>query len=159
MVQESWIQEQHQPICLQNPQKPDISNIPTNLERNNNNNNKKWKALAIGKRIYKKNTIFVKYRQGSDGVAQVAFRWKHNLLKIDQDVLVFFNGGNRLKSESLLSKAWATEEEPRSNPSLNPKSCQPKPNSDHLWFPLEAHQMAKNGAQCHQGLGESNHLY
>ena len=61
---------------------------------------------------------------------EVAFRWKQNLLKFDQDVLVFFDGGNRLKSESLLSKAWATEEELRSNPSLNPKSCRPKPDSD-----------------------------
>ena len=141
---------------------------------------------------------------------EVAFRWKHNSLKFDQDLLAFFDGGNWLKSKLLLSKAWATEEEPWSNPSLNPKSCRPKPNSDplvvftgstgkewrmvvpsgteganvllhlshyiqclqmnpnladpslirtHLWYPLEAHQMAKNGAQCHQGLGESNHLY
>ena len=90
---------------------------------------------------------------------EVAFRWKHKFLKFDQDVLVFFDGGNRLKSESLLSKAWPTEEEPRSNLSLNPKSCRPKPNLTHLWYPLEAHQMTKNGAQCHQELGESNHLY
>ena len=61
---------------------------------------------------------------------EVAFSWKHNSLKFDQDVLAFLDGGNRLKSVSMSSKAWATEEEPRSSPSLNPKSCQPKPNSD-----------------------------
>ena len=43
---------------------------------------------------------------------EVAFRWKHNSLKFDQDVLAFFDGGNRLKLESLLSKAWAIVEEP-----------------------------------------------
>ena len=91
---------------------------------------------------------------------KVAFKWKQNSLKFDQDFLAFFDGGNRLKSVSMLSKAWATKEEPKTNPSLNPKSCQPKPNSDpFIWYPLAAHNIAKNGAQCNQGLGENNHLY
>ena len=43
----------------------------------------------------------------------IAFSWKHNSLKFDQDVLAFLDGGNKLKSVSMSSKAWATEEEPR----------------------------------------------
>ena len=66
----------------------------------------------------------------SNNATKAGIPWKYNSLKCDQDVLVFFNGGNILKLESLLSKAWAIEGEPGSNPSLNPKSSRPKPNSD-----------------------------
>ena len=115
MVQESRIQEQHQPICLQNPQKPDISNIPTNPERNNNN---KWKDLAIGKRIYNKNTIFVRYRQGSDGAAQVGDECTHGSIvefeKLGLQILighrVFFQFENweieRVCAQVLISELW-----------------------------------------------------
>ena len=55
--------------------------------------------------------LILQLKQAYLGI-EVAFRWKHNYLKFDHDVLAFFDGGNRLKSELLLSKAWATEEEP-----------------------------------------------
>ena len=54
--------------------------------------------------------LILQLKQAYLGI-EVAFRWKHNYLKFDHDVLAFFDGGNRLKSELLLSKAWATEEE------------------------------------------------
>ena len=63
---------------------------------------------------------------------KVVFRWRHISSKFDQDVLIFFNGGYRLKSEesSSLTKFWAIVEEPKSNPSLKvepiPKSGRPK---------------------------------
>ena len=55
--------------------------------------------------------LILQLKQAYLGI-EVAFKWKHNYLKFDHDVLAFFDGGNRLKSELLLSKAWATEEEP-----------------------------------------------
>ena len=67
---------------------------------------------------------------------KVVFRWRHISSKFDQDVLIFFNGGYKLKSEesSSLTKFWAIEEEPKSNPSLKvepiPISGRPKRKSD-----------------------------
>ena len=67
---------------------------------------------------------------------KVVFRWRHISSKFNQDVLIFFDGGYKLKSEesSSLTKFWAIEEEPKSNPSLKvesiPKSDRPKCKSD-----------------------------
>ncbi|KAL0009377.1 hypothetical protein SO802_010879 [Lithocarpus litseifolius] len=63
---------------------------------------------------------------------KVVFRRRHISSEFDQDVLIFFEGGYKLKSEesSSLTKFWAIEKEPKSNPSLKvepiPKSGRPK---------------------------------
>ena len=42
---------------------------------------------------------------------KVVFRWRHISSKFNQDVLIFFDGGYKLKSEesSSLTKFWAIE--------------------------------------------------
>ena len=67
---------------------------------------------------------------------KVVFRWRHISSKFDQDVVIFFDGGYKLKSEesSSLTKFWAIEEETKSNPSPKvepiPISGRPKRKSD-----------------------------
>ena len=75
---------------------------------------------------------------------KVVFKWRHISSKFDQDVLIFFNGGYKLKSEesSSLTKFWAIEEEPKSNPSLKvepiPKSSRPKHKSGKEMWPVSS---------------------
>ena len=43
---------------------------------------------------------------------------RHNSSKLDQDVLFFFEGGDRYKSKSAFTNSWVIEDEPKSNPPL-----------------------------------------
>ena len=68
---------------------------------------------------------------------------------IYQVFLIFFNGGYKLVSESLLAKAWAAEDDPRSKPSLNPKfvgSIGRCISDDKEWWPMSSWTM-KEGSK------------
>lgn len=72
MVQESRIQEQHQPTSLQNPQNQTSESLPKKQISKCSLN--KTKMLKARQNVH---TIFVRYRQGSDGAAQVGDQDTH----------------------------------------------------------------------------------
>ena len=55
---------------------------------------------------------------GEENSLKIVFRWRHISFTFNQDVLIFFDSGYRLKSEWLFTKVWTIEDEPKPNPLL-----------------------------------------
>ena len=55
---------------------------------------------------------------GEENSLKVVFSWRHISFTFNQDVLIFFDSGYRLKSEWLFTKVWTIEDEPKPNPLL-----------------------------------------